>query len=325
MTGALMTALVLFAGGLFMSAFFSGTETGLYRVTRVRLVIGALGGDVIARGLLWLTNRPSMFVATTLVGNNLANYLVSLGVVIGASRLFPGGSQIAEMLAPLLLAPVVFVFGESMPKTVFYAAPNHMLKRCGLPILACTVLFLPVTSVLWIVSRILEAVVGQSPQRLRVGLARRELQQVFEEGREAGILNPAQQDLAQGLFALANQPVGQLVIPAAKMIVATTTMSKQEILRLARRHRHSLLPVEGVKGGRKVVGYFRVVDLYLKQDEQLPPPLPMTTLQADEPVLRVIAKLHESGQSLAHVVEPDGKSVGFVTLRQLSEAIFGGR
>jgi CBS domain containing-hemolysin-like protein len=321
----LTVALILFAAGLAMSAFFSGTETGLFRVTRVRLVIEALSGDVVARGLLWLTNHPSLFVATTLVGNNLAGYLVSLGMVLGGSRLFPGESQVAEMLAPVLLAPVVFVLGETMPKTLFYAAPNRMLKRCGLPILASTALFLPITFVLWLVSRLLELLVGQSPQRLRVGLARRELEQVFEEGRAAGILNPAQQDLAQGLFALANQPVGQFVLPAARTIVATTRMSRQQMLRLARRHRVSLLPVEDFERGRQIVGCVRVIDLCLKDDGGLPPVLPVARLLSAEPLLGAIEKLHESSQLLAQVVDADGKRIGFVTVRQLSEALFGGR
>ena len=60
---------LLFFGGLLLSAFFSGSETGFYRVPRVRLLIDALGGDKKARGLLWMTNHPWLFVATTLVGN----------------------------------------------------------------------------------------------------------------------------------------------------------------------------------------------------------------------------------------------------------------
>ena len=59
--------------GIFLSAFFSGSETGFYRVTRVRLVIKALRGDRVSRGLLWLTNNPALFVATTLIGNNNNN------------------------------------------------------------------------------------------------------------------------------------------------------------------------------------------------------------------------------------------------------------
>ncbi len=49
--------------GVFFSAFFSGSETGFYQVTRVRLVLDARGGDPVAKGLLWLTNNPSLFVA----------------------------------------------------------------------------------------------------------------------------------------------------------------------------------------------------------------------------------------------------------------------
>ena len=56
---------ILFAIGIALSAFFSGSETGFYRVTRVRLLIDWLAGDWLARGLLWPTNHPSVLVATT--------------------------------------------------------------------------------------------------------------------------------------------------------------------------------------------------------------------------------------------------------------------
>jgi Mg2+/Co2+ transporter CorB len=76
--------------GVLLSAFFSGSETGFYRVARVRLVLDGMGGDTLSRFLLFLTNHPALFVATTLIGNNIANYLVSLAVVIFAQQLFTG-------------------------------------------------------------------------------------------------------------------------------------------------------------------------------------------------------------------------------------------
>ena len=66
---------LLLGGGLILSALFSGSEIGFYRIPRVRLRLDALEGDFIARGLLWLTNYPTLFVATTLIGNNIANYI----------------------------------------------------------------------------------------------------------------------------------------------------------------------------------------------------------------------------------------------------------
>ena len=79
--------LILLLLGLLLSAFFSGSETGFYRVTRVRLVLDGRDGDFISRRLLWLTNNPSVFVATTLVGNNLANYLTSFAIVLASQTM----------------------------------------------------------------------------------------------------------------------------------------------------------------------------------------------------------------------------------------------
>ena len=74
--------------------------------------------------LVWLTNNPSLFVATTLVGNNLANYMVSLAIVMGTQALVSQASVSApghapELIAPLLLAPFLFLYGELLPKSIF--------------------------------------------------------------------------------------------------------------------------------------------------------------------------------------------------------------
>ena len=76
--------------GLLLSALFSGAETGFYRAMRLRLVLDAMGGDSVARGLLFLANHPSLFVATALVGNSLANYLVTLAAVVILEGVLPG-------------------------------------------------------------------------------------------------------------------------------------------------------------------------------------------------------------------------------------------
>ena len=170
---------LLFVAGLALSAFFSGAETGFYRVTRVRLVLDGLGGDWIARSLLWLTNNPTLFVATTLIGNNLANYLTSLSMVMGTHLLLGGDSFLVEMLVPIALAPIVFIYGELMPKNLFYSAPNMLLRRGGPLFLFFTVLFAPISALLWGVGRLLERILGQAPLRVQLALARSELQQIL--------------------------------------------------------------------------------------------------------------------------------------------------
>ena len=115
-----MTTLLLLFVGLLLSAYFSGTETGLYRVSRVRLLLDALGGDWIARGLLWLTNNPTLFIATTLIGNNTANCLVSLGIVLATERIFGFESAMSQLIGPVICALIIFVYGELLPKSLYY-------------------------------------------------------------------------------------------------------------------------------------------------------------------------------------------------------------
>jgi CBS domain containing-hemolysin-like protein len=317
----MILVLLLFAAGLALSAFFSGSETGFYRATRVRLAIEALGGAWTSRALLWLVNQPTLFVATALVGNNLANYVVTLSIVMGAQLMFPAGDWWVDVLAPIVIAPVLFVGGELLPKNLFFDAPNRLLKRCAPPLLACTALFAPVTIVLWAFGRALELLTHTSPQQMRLTLARRELAELIAEGHEAGILRPVQESLAQAMLAVAGQPVKSFALPTGRAVRVTTTMSKSDVLRIAQRHKRTLLPVEDPRQKRQLVGYLRMVDLYLDDSPELPEPKPLVTLRENQSCLSALRMLNHADDPLGHVVANDGRTVGFVTGRELRLAL----
>jgi len=317
-----MTAtLLLLVVGILLSAFFSGSETGFYRVTRVRLAVDALTGSKTSRALLWLSHQPSLFVATTLVGNNLANYMTSLSVVMAVRQWYPNGGMGVDLLGPLAIAPFVFVCGELLPKNLFFDAPNRLLRRSAVPLLVCTVLFAPLTVVLWAFSRLLQLLFRSSPQELRLTLARRELAELLTEGHEAGILRPAQQSLAQAMLVVANQPVKNFASPAGRVVRVTTTMSKSDVLRIAQRHQRTLLPVEEPRDKRRLVGYLRMVDLYLDPSSTLPAPQPLLSLHENQSCLSALRALSQTEDALGHLVGENGRTVGFVTGRELRMAL----
>ena len=308
--------------GVFLSAFFSGSETGFYRVTKVRLVIKALGGDRVARGLLWLTNNPSLFVATTLIGNNVANYITSLAVVLAVQTLF-GPSGFAELAAPIVLAPALFVYGELLPKNLFFYAPNALLHRCGPLFLLFTLLFLPAAALLWLLGRALQSLVGEAPERVQLRLARSELAQVLEEGHQAGVLRPSQRRLAQGLFAAANVPVVQHSTPPGRMATVQRGAKKSDVFRLARRHRLAAIPVEEGRGAqRKLVGYVRLIDLHLDEGETVEEVRSLLELPATTRHIAALIRLESSGEMLARVVDAQGVTVGLLDVRKLNEPLF---
>ena len=308
--------------GLLLCAFFNGAETGFYRATRLRLLLDAMGGDPVARSLVFLTNHPALFVATTLVGTSTANYLISAATVIGVESFGPGNSHLGELLATLALAPVLLVLGELLPKKLFLQAPNRLLHRGGWPFLAFVVLFFPIAGPLWVLGRLIARMVGRSSEPARLVIAERELRRILAEGHEAGILHPAQQGLAQGIFAVARQPIRQFLAPLDQVACVRADMSKPEVLRLAEASHTAIFPVESADGTRRLVGCVRVIDLRLSDLEALVPLRPLPEVSESSTHLATLMQLESLGESMARVVDASGQTLGIVTLDRLREPLF---
>jgi len=317
----MIPAICLFLAALAMNAFFSGTETGFFRLSRLRLVMEGIAGDRMSRILLWFANQPSIFVATALVGNNLANDLTSQAVVMATMSMWPKGGVLATVLPPILVTPFMFICGDLLPKNVFFNAPNRLMRRSTPLVVVAAILFAPITFVLWLLSLVLQLFTSERPEELRLTLARRELTAMLVEGHEAGLLRPVQRTLAQMMLAIGGQPVRNYAVPTSRMVRVTTTMSRSDMLRLAQRYNRTLLPVEDPQQKRQLVGFVRAIDLFLESNETELHPEPFVELSENETFLSALGKLSVAEDALGHVVGAGGKSLGFVTGRDLRQAL----
>ncbi len=341
--------------GIFLSAFFSGNETGFYRASRVRVVMSALDGDRISRSMLRLINNPTWFVATTLIGNNVANYLTSHSIVLLTRSV--STSSAAEMLMPIFMAPLLFVYGELLPKSLFYQAPNLLLRLCAPLFLMFTLVFAPAAAILWAMSQLLERFIGQSPEKIRLALARKEVQQVLEDGLEAGILHPTQRQLAQSFFLVASKPVSEFYTPLAHVRSANVTDPTSKLLRLAKRNQLADIPVfqkippaidpqtEKNLGSTKsanpkaapskpvhLVGYVRTIDLLIahetstSQIDDLKDKLirELMEIKATELFGEAVLQMQSARETLAKVTDEHGNAVGVLSLDQLTNPLLEG-
>lgn len=318
-------AIVVFLIGLALSAFFSGCETGFYRAPRLRLVIDGVGGDRAARGLLWATNHPEAFVATALVGNNVANYFASSAIVAGAGVLLPSAGLTGEMMLTLLMAPVVFIFGELLPKRAFLQAPYRLLHRCAGGLAFAAIALAAPSSLLWLASRGLGLLTGSKIEPLRMAVRRRELTAAFTEGQAAGLLSTAQRDLAMATFSLGGQPLREFMTAIGKQSRLTAHATREDVLRLARAHQSDAWPLEPVQGEGQQVEHRYVRASRLLTDEGSPSGLPLeplTVLGEATPFLQALTQLESSGQPLAVVTGAGGRVVGYVRVGRLQQALW---
>lgn len=321
----IVISLVLLAFGMMMSAFFSGSETGFYRASRTRLVLDAMEGNRLSRRMLFFVNHPTLFVATALVGNNVANYIVSLAIVL-LSQAVLGSSTAAEMTATIVFSPAIFVYGELLPKNVFYQAPNRLLRAVA-PVFFCfAILFAPVTAALWWLGRLLENLIGQSPTKIRLELAKEELGDVLVEGHEAGILHPTQLELSRNFFDVATLPVTQWMEPAKRVISVDPKTSRKDALARVKELKASFLAVRDPQSDL-LIGYVSAVELSINQQAADVQSLLQTLIEVNSGMVHgeAILLMQTYRSDVASVINEKKKQIGIVRREALLKPLLGTR
>lgn len=309
-----MLIILLLVLGLASSAFFSGSETGFYRVTRVRLVMDAKSGKWISRILLWLANHSTVVVATVLIGNNIANYLVSFGLTLASQRLLANWTQLQNLM-PLLMTPVLFVYGELLPKYLYYQVPYRLLNR-GAPFMVFfTILFSPVSLLVIALEKLWQRSLGNGAIKSGASLERQELQRVLVEGQEAGVLLPIQREIAQNMFTFGVRPVRQFAVPLRAMPLVNRHADRQEVILQASRRNQAIVGVIDDQDQR-LIGCYLVADVLI--NTQSPPPLlPVLRTMASESSIQVLTRLQGSQAPIAAIEDASGRAVGIVDKTRL--------
>ena len=335
-------ALSLGVASLVLGMAFSGTETAFYRVSKLRLKLDALGGDAIAKWFLWFANNPGFFIATLLVGNNVTTYGASVAMVLFIGCALPHANGIyVELAGTLILAPILFIWGEMFPKNLSLNAPNKMLRFFS-PIIAISCwLFLPLTAMLWGINKLVAALLGKSGDMITTSLGRRELSGILIEGKDTGILSDTQRQLAEGIFNCSDRFIRDYTLTQSQLPTITTTMKPEHVLEIARKFQCLALPVyepdADLHGRDLPIGYVRTIDLEIavryQLDEQsrqlsqlLQTELPLCSiveLSARHSLLTGLILLQTMRSSFGCVVDEHRRCLGFVSADQLRDVLLG--
>jgi CBS domain containing-hemolysin-like protein len=124
---------------LLFSAFFSGMEIAFLSSNKLRIELEKSQGSISAKIIAHVSRRPSWFIGTMLLGNNIA--LVLFGIVM-ADVLEPiialnitSNPALVLVLQTIFSTLIVLFFAEFLPKTVFRINPNRVLYVSSIPLL----------------------------------------------------------------------------------------------------------------------------------------------------------------------------------------------
>lgn len=318
--------IVLSVLGLFiclaMSAVFSGSETGFYRLSRVRVDAQARRGGRAARLIRVLLASEGALLVTLLVGNNIALQLlthlseVQLDELVG----LPAASR--EVVVTLVLTPVVFLFGELLPKDLFRRRPHGLVGLVAPLVLVAHYVLLPITIPLRILGAALERALGSARHGATLVAGREAVVEMIEQGRRQGALAPHVELLARNALQLRDLPVMRALVPWNQVQTASAALAGSELAKAVLGSRYTRVPV--IDEGGPVRRYLHQLDVLAAGEGQsgLDVARPLPSLDPGTTVGQALSTLRTRGQRIALVGTPEAP-LGIVTLKDLLEEISG--
>lgn len=135
---------------IFVSFFFSGSETALTATNRMKLQTQAQEGDKKSEKLLKLVQKPNEFITAILIGNNISNIILPTLVTTMAIQY---GFDVA--IATAILTITIIIVAEVIPKSVAATFPDRVSYLVYPVIKAAVIIFKPITVILnWLTDTI---------------------------------------------------------------------------------------------------------------------------------------------------------------------------
>jgi len=308
-----------------ISAYFSGSETGMMSLNRYRLRHLEKQKHKGAKRVSKLLAKPDKLIGLILIGNNLVNIFASLIAGIIAERLY-GDAGI--FYAGLMLTLVILIFAEVTPKTLAALYPEKVAFPSSIILSLLLKILLPlVIAVNWVTNGILALIGISSEQREHHSLSSEELRTVVNES--SAMIAERDQNMLVGILDLEKVTVEDIMIPRNELVgidINDDWKKIQKLLTLAN-HTRVLLYRDSIDD---VVGYIHMRDaVKLLSKNQF---TKATLLRAvrelyfipeGTPLNIQLLKFQHAKERLGLVVDEYGDIQGLVTLEDILEEIVG--
>ncbi|MEU7510760.1 hemolysin family protein [Streptomyces sp. NPDC042898] len=334
-----MTAAQLTIGFLTLltNAFFVGGEFSLISVRRSQIEPLAREGDRRARMTLWGLEHISALLATAQLGITVSSLVLGAVAEPAIAHLLepafeamhvPHGfvHPIAFVIALTLATYAHMLIGEMVPKNIALAAPVKTALLLGPPLVALTRALKPVIFGINAFANALLRLLRVEPKdEVSSVFTDDELARMVHDTSQAGLLSPADGERLRDALELGTRPVGEILVPAARMITVDHRITPAGLERTAAEAGYSRFPVTGPAGA--VLGYLHIKDTLGVIDRDKPFPRTalhaVTRVRVDTPLDDTLTALRAADSHLAAVTGAGGAVLGYVTMEDVLDELVG--
>ena len=324
---------------LVLSAFYSGSETALVSVNKIRINQLVESKDAKANIIHRLVESPDRMLALTLVGTNLANILIAqFGDRLTVS-VFPNAENLQELIAIVWVTTLLLIFGEILPKTIFRVKADSLALRYAYPLRFSELVLAPLIYLVQTLTKFIIRLVDRGRSVPSPDAQREELRLLATMGERSGNLDTDQRRMIHSLLNLQNRTVAQVMVPLVDIVALERNTRCEDFLKTAADSGFSRIPVyeEHIYNIVGIVNLLDVIYDDVESETTLNSHEKLDTLpETVEPFIRTVLHVPESKNinallkeiqhtrhTMVFAVDEYGGTVGLVTVEDLVEEIVG--
>ena len=325
---------------LVLSAFYSGSETALVSVNKLRINQLVESENARAGIVHRLVESPQRMLALTLVGTNLANVLIAqLGEGLVARGLPNLAVSLQGLIATVGITTLLLIFGEILPKTIFRVKADALALRYAYLLRLSEMVLAPLIYLVQTLTQFIVKIIDRSASTPSPDAQREELRLLATMGERSGNLHTDQRRMIHSLLNVQNRTVAQVMVPLVDIVAIEKNTKCEDFLQVAADSGFSRIPVyeEQIYN---IVGIVNLLDVIYTDvgsernsnpDERsdTPPntiePFIRTALHVPESknINALLKEIQHTRHTMVFAVDEYGGTVGLVTIEDLVEEIVG--
>ncbi len=320
---------------ILLSSFFSGSEMAFVTANKLKLEIESRKKGFRGRTIKVFNENPERVLTTTLVGNNIVNVLFATLMAIYLAQPVRNlyfqltGSLPSEpvvlLIQTIFASVLILIFGEIIPKAIFRAHADYVVKIIAIPIQILHTLMWPLIAISNGASNLLVRLLKVGQERSEKVFRRQDVEMIFRELMESGGSEEIDHDdseILHNVLELSNKRVKETMVPRTDIVAVERDSSLADLKKAFIESGYSKIPVyrDSIDD---IIGVVFAYDLFSSPHSISEILRPVKLIPSSKKSKDLLTEFRQSNSSVAIVIDEYGGTAGMVTIEDLIEEVVG--
>jgi len=323
------TQITIIVISILLSAFFSGMEIAFVSANKLHIELEKKKAGFIAKILRKLTNKPSKFITTMLVGNNIALVVYSFYMgdfIVGFLPIHAWNEFSILLVQTVISRIIILVTAEFLPKAIFRIYANEALKFFSVPAYFFYVLFAFFSWIITVISDFLLRVFFKTNNdEEQKEFSREELGNYISEQMETGNSDneiDSEIQIFQNALEFHKVKAREIMVPRTEMMAVEIHETVSNLQHAFIESGYSKIVVYK-NSLDDIIGYVSAFELFKKPKTIRSILLPIEIVPESMIINDVLNNLIKKRKSIAIVLDEYGGTSGMITVEDVVEELFG--